>query len=80
MVSVYTPGRVKVAKLFFSIELTDGIRTAIWLAEELTDAKFEIEEEPVGTVVIRCQGIGHTAETKEDSTMTDGSTANSGEI
>jgi len=43
---------------------TDGLslhtRTAIWLAEELTDAKFEIEQEANGTVIIRCQGIGYT--------------------
>jgi len=41
--------------------LTLHTRTAIWLAQELTDAKFEIEDEPSGTVVIRCQGIGYTA-------------------
>lgn len=34
--------------------------TAIWLAEELTDAKFAVEEDPAGTI-IRCQGIGYTA-------------------
>lgn len=36
-------------------------RTAIWLAEQLTDAKFEVEEEASGHSVIRCQGIGYTA-------------------
>jgi RNA 3'-terminal phosphate cyclase (ATP) len=36
-------------------------RTAIWLAEELTDAKFEVEQEANGSVIIRCQGIGYTA-------------------
>lgn len=41
--------------------LTLHTRTAIWLAQELTDAKFEVEDEPSGTVVIRCQGIGYTA-------------------
>ena len=35
----------------------------MWLAQELTDAKFETEDEPSGTVVIRCQGIGYTAPT-----------------
>lgn len=56
------------------------IRTAIWLAEELTDATFEIEEEPAGTVVIRCQGVGHTAGTKEDNMATDGNPSNNVEI
>ncbi|KAF8803623.1 RTC domain-containing 1 [Phlegmacium glaucopus] len=41
--------------------LTLHTRTAIWLAQELTDAKFEIEDEPSGTVIIRCQGMGYTA-------------------
>lgn len=41
--------------------LTLHTRTAIWLAQELTDAMFEIEDEPSGTVIIRCQGIGYTA-------------------
>ncbi|EDR11018.1 uncharacterized protein LACBIDRAFT_316113 [Laccaria bicolor S238N-H82] len=34
-------------------------QTAIWLAQQLTDAKFEVEEESSGTVIIRCQGIGY---------------------
>lgn len=34
--------------------------TAIWVAERLTDAKFEIEEEDSGHTIIRCQGIGYT--------------------
>lgn len=33
-------------------------RTAIWIAEQLTDAKFQVEEEASGHTVIRCQGIG----------------------
>ncbi|KAF9479746.1 RNA 3'-terminal phosphate cyclase [Pholiota conissans] len=37
-------------------------RTAIWLAQQLTDAQFETEEDPSGCVVIRCQGIGHSAQ------------------
>ncbi|KIM49015.1 hypothetical protein M413DRAFT_438174 [Hebeloma cylindrosporum] len=35
-------------------------RTAIWVAERLTEAKFEIEEEESGHTIIRCQGIGYT--------------------
>lgn len=46
---------------FESLSLLSSTRTAIWLAQELTDAKFEVENEPSGTVVIRCQGIGYTA-------------------
>jgi RNA 3'-terminal phosphate cyclase (ATP) len=34
--------------------------TAIWVAERLTDAKFEIEEEESGHTIVRCQGIGYT--------------------
>jgi RNA 3'-terminal phosphate cyclase (ATP) len=41
--------------------LTLHTQTAIWLAQELTDAEFEVEDEPSGKVVIRCQGIGYTA-------------------
>ena len=44
-----------------SLSLFSSTRTAIWLAQELTDAKFEVEDEPSGTVIIRCQGIGYTA-------------------
>ncbi|KAF5330824.1 hypothetical protein D9619_005671 [Psilocybe cf. subviscida] len=35
-------------------------RTAIWLAEQLTEARFKVEELPSGHSVIRCQGIGYT--------------------
>ncbi|ETW85646.1 hypothetical protein HETIRDRAFT_379682 [Heterobasidion irregulare TC 32-1] len=43
--------------------LTLHTKTAIWVAEQLTDAKFEIEEDSSGQgVLIRCQGIGLTAE------------------
>jgi len=35
-------------------------RTAIWVAEQLTDAKFEIVKEESGHVIIRCQGLGYT--------------------
>jgi hypothetical protein len=52
-------------------------RTAIWLASELTGAKFtEIPEEDGTTVVIECEGIGFTpikAEEEEDSHDTEGS-------
>ncbi|KAL6309165.1 RNA 3'-terminal phosphate cyclase [Sparassis latifolia] len=40
--------------------LTLHTRTAIWIAEHLTEAKFEIEE-PRG-VIIRCDGIGYTSD------------------
>ncbi|PPQ63191.1 hypothetical protein CVT24_005736 [Panaeolus cyanescens] len=36
-------------------------QTAIWLAEQLTDAKFQVETEPNGQVIIKCHGIGYTA-------------------
>ncbi|KAF5386599.1 hypothetical protein D9615_001722 [Tricholomella constricta] len=36
-------------------------KTAIWVAEQLTDAKFDIDEEPSGHTVIRCVGIGYSA-------------------
>lgn len=39
------------------------LRTAVWLAEQLTDAKFEVEKQASGNVIIRCQGIGYTAPT-----------------
>ncbi|KAF8197409.1 RNA 3'-terminal phosphate cyclase domain-containing protein [Pholiota molesta] len=42
-------------------------RTAIWLAQQLTDAKFDIEEEPSRQVIIRCQGIGYTAPQTEEN-------------
>ncbi|KAF9052761.1 RTC domain-containing 1 [Panaeolus papilionaceus] len=41
--------------------LSRHTQTAIWLAEQLTDAKFEVETEPSGQVIIKCQGIGYTA-------------------
>ncbi|KAG5645038.1 hypothetical protein DXG03_007217 [Asterophora parasitica] len=34
--------------------------TAIWLAEQMTDAKFEVAQTPDGHSIIRCQGIGYT--------------------
>jgi RNA 3'-terminal phosphate cyclase (ATP) len=41
--------------------LTLHTKTAIWVAEHLTDAKFEINEDPSGAVAITCQGIGFKA-------------------
>ena len=38
-------------------------RTAIWVAEQLTDAKFKVEKTPAGHTIIQCQGIGYTART-----------------
>ncbi|KAG6820793.1 hypothetical protein H0H93_011558 [Arthromyces matolae] len=35
-------------------------KTAIWVAEQFTDAKFDIEEEPSGHTIIRCQGIAYS--------------------
>jgi len=35
-------------------------KTAIWLAQQLTDASFEVEES-LGHTIIRCQGIGYTS-------------------
>ncbi|KIK63775.1 hypothetical protein GYMLUDRAFT_71893 [Collybiopsis luxurians FD-317 M1] len=34
-------------------------RTAIWVAEQLTEAKFSTEELESGHTIIRCQGIGY---------------------
>ncbi|TFK42806.1 RNA 3'-terminal phosphate cyclase domain-containing protein [Crucibulum laeve] len=37
-------------------------QTALWLAQELTDAQFEVEvEEETGHTIMRCEGIGYTA-------------------
>ncbi|KAJ7702429.1 RNA 3'-terminal phosphate cyclase domain-containing protein [Mycena rosella] len=41
--------------------LTLHTKTAIWVAEQLTDAKFDITVEDSGHTVIRCKGIGYTA-------------------
>ncbi|GLB35179.1 putative RNA 3'-terminal phosphate cyclase (RTC), insert domain [Lyophyllum shimeji] len=49
--------------------LTLHTQTAIWVAEQMTDAKFEVEEEPSGHTVIRCQGIGYTAMRADISTQ-----------
>lgn len=50
-----------VLNIIFLTKLTTLYRTAIWVAQQLTDAKFVIEEEPSGHTVIRCEGIGYTA-------------------
>ncbi|KAJ6606612.1 RNA 3'-terminal phosphate cyclase domain-containing protein [Mycena vulgaris] len=42
-------------------EGTSEVRTAIWVAEQLTDAKFDITVEETGHTIIRCKGIGYTA-------------------
>lgn len=34
-------------------------QTAIWLAEKLTEAKFDVVEQPSGQCVISCQGIAY---------------------
>ncbi|KAJ7090182.1 RNA 3'-terminal phosphate cyclase domain-containing protein [Mycena belliarum] len=41
--------------------LTLHTQTAIWVAEQLTDAKFDITVEDSGHTIVRCQGIGYTA-------------------
>ncbi|KAJ7582488.1 RNA 3'-terminal phosphate cyclase domain-containing protein [Mycena floridula] len=41
-------------------DLTLHTRTAIWVAEQLTSAKFTVEEEDLHQI-IRCQGIGYSA-------------------
>lgn len=45
----------------FLTKLTTFYRTAIWVAQQLTDAKFVVEEEASGHTVICCDGIGYTA-------------------
>ncbi|KAJ7756782.1 RNA 3'-terminal phosphate cyclase domain-containing protein [Mycena maculata] len=46
--------------------LTLHTRTAIWVAEQLTDAKFDVTVEDSGHTIIRCTGIGYTAPTDSD--------------
>ncbi|KAL1709944.1 RNA 3'-terminal phosphate cyclase domain-containing protein [Schizophyllum commune] len=41
-------------------DLTLHTRTAIWVAEQLTDARFTVDVN-AGTHIIRCRGIGYTA-------------------
>ncbi|KAJ7349339.1 RNA 3'-terminal phosphate cyclase domain-containing protein [Mycena albidolilacea] len=40
--------------------LTLHTQTAIWVAEQLTDAKFDITVQDSGHTIIRCRGIGYT--------------------
>ncbi|KAI0928221.1 hypothetical protein AcW1_005532 [Taiwanofungus camphoratus] len=42
--------------------LTLHTKTAIWVAEQLTSAKFEVNEEPEGQTVIECEGMGYTVQ------------------
>jgi len=42
-------------------DLTLHTQTAMWIAEQLTTAKFDIEKETSGHNVIRCEGIGYSA-------------------
>ncbi|KAK0197479.1 RNA 3'-terminal phosphate cyclase domain-containing protein [Armillaria mellea] len=41
-------------------ELELHTKTAIWVAQRLTDVKFEVELDSSGCTLIRCQGIGHS--------------------
>ncbi|KAK7023839.1 RNA 3'-terminal phosphate cyclase [Favolaschia claudopus] len=45
--------------------LTLHTRTAIWVAEQLTDARFEITAEDSGHTIVRCRGIGYTGTPSE---------------
>ncbi|KAJ4488318.1 RNA 3'-terminal phosphate cyclase [Lentinula aciculospora] len=42
-------------------ELRLHTRTAIWVAEQLTDAKFHTEQLKTGHTIIHCKGIGYSA-------------------
>lgn len=35
----------------------------MWLAEQLTGAKFEVEEQQPGGTILRCEGIGYSSVT-----------------
>ena len=37
-------------------------RTAIWLAEQITDAKFTVQEDESGLTTVICDGIGYTSQ------------------
>lgn len=43
----------------FTAKTNFVVRTAIWVAEQLTDAKFEVHEEIDSRVLIQCDGIGY---------------------
>ena len=50
------------------MEISSGImcshpqspRTAIWVAEQITGAKFVVQEDESGSTLIICDGIGYT--------------------
>ena len=37
-------------------------RTAIWVAEQITGAKFTVQEDESGLTTIVCDGIGYTSQ------------------
>lgn len=37
-------------------------RTAIWLAEQVTSARFTVQEDEPGQTTIICDGIGYTSQ------------------
>ncbi|KAJ3553579.1 hypothetical protein NM688_g3532 [Phlebia brevispora] len=41
--------------------LTLHTKTAMWIAEELTDATFDVKEDTDGTILLSCEGIGYTS-------------------
>lgn len=41
--------------------LTLSHRTAIWVAEHLTAAKFSVQQESSGGTILSCEGIGFKA-------------------
>lgn len=36
-------------------------RTAIWVAEQMSDAKFDVDLDDAGNTILCCTGIGYTA-------------------
>jgi hypothetical protein len=48
-----------------SFSLMRIIRTAIWVAERVTNARFELEEGDT-SVLVTCHGIGHEASTDNE--------------
>jgi len=39
-------------------------RTAIWVTEQITGAKFTVQEDGSGLTTIICDGIGYTSESQ----------------
>lgn len=37
-------------------------RTAIWVAEQITGAKFAVQEDESGLTTVICDGIGYTSQ------------------